>query len=205
MLANRDDPARTQEADRTGVIPRLLFSRVEMWVVLLILLVGCLLAIGFGAAVLDADRQRDRAGGFGKAVLAVAEIPLTAKFMLHADTRFRVWDSDRYKSKPSGWSFPSGRMTGPGGYILLSRYDGTDEREKLDLVSLPSMRTVYSWPVNGAELRKKISGSRYDEPMSWDNRYFLPVHPLLETNGDLIIKKFDSALRVDACGRPLWT
>src|SRR3954468_14174754 len=107
MLADRN-PAPMIKADRTGAIPRFLFSRVEMWAVLLLLLVGCLLAIGFGSAVLDAERQRDRRGGFSNAVLAVAEIPLTAKFMLHADTRFRVWDSQRYKAQATGWSFPSG-------------------------------------------------------------------------------------------------
>jgi hypothetical protein len=205
MLSNRDNPTQTHKADRTSLIQRLLFSRVEIWVVLLLLLVGCMLAIGFGTAVLNADRQENRRGGFSNAVLAVAEIPLTAKFMLHADTRFRVWDSERYKSTPTGWSFPSRPMTGPDGYILLSRYDGTASREKLELVSLPSMRTVYTWPVNGSELRKKIRSSRYVEPMSWDNRYFLPVHPWLEENGDLIIKKFDTAFRVDRCGKPLWT
>src|SRR4051794_38729978 len=192
------------KTDRTGAIPRLLFSRVEMWVVLLLLLVGCLLAIGFGSAVLDAERQRERRGGFSNAVLALAEIPLTAKFMLHADTRFRVWDSQRYNAQPSGWSFPSGPMSGPNGYILLSRFDGTDEREKLELLSLPSMRTVYRWPVNGPELLKAISRSRSVEPISWDNRYFLPGHPWLEENGDLITKKFDTALRVDPCGKPRW-
>jgi hypothetical protein len=203
-LANRDNPARTQKADRTGVIPRLLFSRVELWVVLLLLLVGSLLAIGFAAAVLDAARQKDRPGRFSSAALAVAEIPLTAKFMLHADTRFRVWDSDRYKSKPTGWSFPSGPMTGRNGYLLLSRYDGSANHDTLELVSLPSMRTVYRWPVNGSELQKKIAHSPSIEPTRWDTGYFVPVHPWLEQNGDLIIKKFYGAFRVDPCGKPLW-
>jgi arylsulfotransferase ASST len=205
MLANRDNPARTEKADRTGAIPRLLFSRVEMWVVLLLLLVGCMLAIGFAAAVLDAERQKDRPGRFSSAVLAVAEIPLTAKFMLHADTRFRVWDSQRYKPTPSGWSFPSGPMTGLNGYLLLSRYDGSANHDTLELVSLPSMRTVYRWPVDGSELQKKIMRSPSIEPTSWDNGYFVPVHPWLEANGDLIIKKFYAAFRVDPCGKPLWT
>jgi hypothetical protein len=203
-LADRDNPARTQKADRTGAIQRLLFARVEMWVVLLVLLVGCLLAIGFGAAVLDAERQKDPPGGLSNALLAVAEIPLTAKSMLHADTRFRVWDSQRYKSKPTGWSFPSGPMTGPDGYLLLSRYDGNEGDEKLELVSLPSMRIVYRWPMNGSELLKKIPRSGSIAPISWDNRYFLPVHPLLEENGDVIVKKFDNAFRLDPCGKPLW-
>ena len=203
MLANRANPMRTQKTDRIGVIPRLLFSRVELWVVLLLLLVGCLLTIGFGATVLYAERQKGRLGTVSQAVLVIAEIPLTAKSMLHADTRFRVWDSERYKSTPTGWSFPSGPITETGGYVLLSRYDGTDKREKLELVSLPSMRTVYSWPVNGSELRKRVGRSL--EPISWDNGYFVPIHPWLEVNGDLIVKNFYAAFRIDACGKPLWS
>ena len=66
------------------------------------------------------------------------------------------------------------------GYILLSRYDGTESDEKLELVSLPSMRIVYRWPVNGSELLKKIGRSPSIEPISWDNGYFVPVHPWLE-------------------------
>ena len=205
MLADRDNPARTQKADRTGAIPELLFARVEMWVVLLLLLVGCLLAIGFGAAVLDAERQKDRPRRLSNAVLAVAEIPLTAKFMLHADTRFRVWDSQRYKSTPTGWSFPSGPMTGPNGYLLLSRYDGNEGDEKLELVSLPSMRIVYRWPVNGSELLKKIGRSGSIEPITLGHRLFRSGPSLAGANGDLIIKKFDAAFRVDPCGKPLWT
>jgi hypothetical protein len=204
-LADREDAARTQEANPTGVIARLLFARVEVWVVLLVLLVGCLLAIGFGAAVLKADRQKDRRGGFSNALLAVAEIPLAAKFMLHPDTRFRVWDSQRYKSTPTGWSFPSGPMAGPNGYILLSRYDGTENHDQLELLSLPSMRTVYRWPVNGSELLKKIGRPPSLEPASWDNGYFVSVHPWLGENGDVIIKKFYAAFRVDPCGKPLWS
>jgi hypothetical protein len=162
------------------------------------------LAIGFGAAVLNADRQKDRLGPFSQAVLAVAEIPNAAKLMLHADARFRVWDSARYKSTATGWSFPSGPMAGPDGYILLSRYDGAEAREKLELVALPSMRTVYSWPVNGSELRNKIRRPGLIEPISLDNGYFVSAHPWLEENGDLITKNFYAAFRVDPCGKPLW-
>jgi hypothetical protein len=204
MLADRDNPTEPQKADRTGVISRLLFSRVEMWLVLLFLLVGCLLAIAFGAVVLDAERQKDPRGRFSNAILAVAEIPLTAKSMLHPDDRFRVWDSQRYNSKPTGWSFPSGPLTGPNGYLLLSRYDGTEKHDMLELLSLPSMRTVYRWPENGSELLKKLGRSASIVPIRWDNGYFVPVHPLLEQNGDVIIKKFYAAFRIDPCGKPLW-
>ncbi|MEO8454870.1 MAG: arylsulfotransferase family protein, partial [Sphingomicrobium sp.] len=205
MLADRDNPARTEKTDRIGLIPRILFSRVELWVVLLVLIVGSTLAVCFGAAVLEAERKKEGLGFVSRTALAVAEIPLTAKSMLHAGSRFRVWSTDRYKSQPTGWSFPSGPMTRSRGYLLLSRFDGSEYREKLELVAMPSMRTVYSWPVNGPELLQRIMHRRSLEPISWEDGYFDPVHPVLEENGDLIVKKFFAAIRVNACGKPLWT
>ena len=201
---DRDD--HTGTSVRLGVIPRLLFSRVEIWLVLLVLLIGCLLAIGFGAAVLDAERQKDRLGRVSKAAVAVAEIPYTVKRMLTGDNEMRVWGSKRDESA-TGWIFPSGPMTGPGGYILLSRYDGSEKRQKLELVSLPSMRTVYSWRLSAAELFQDVSHiSRFAEPTNWDEAHFRQIHPWLEENGDLIAKDWDTPLfRVDACGKPLWT
>ncbi len=207
MLANPGNRTRTQKADRIGLIPRLLFSRVEIWLVLLLLLIGWLLAIGFGAAVLDAERQHNRLGRLSKAAVAVAEIPYTAKRLLDGDNELRVRSSNRDRSKPTGWSFPSGPMTAPDGYILLSRYDGTEKRQKLELVSLPSMRMVYSWTLNAAELLKDVGHiSRFTEPSNWDNAHFRQIHPWLEENGDLIVKDFDTPVfRVDPCGKPLWT
>jgi arylsulfotransferase ASST len=207
MLAQRDNRTRTQGAARLGVIPRLLFARVEIWLVLLFVLIGFMLTIGFGAAVLDAERQHDRLGRLSKAALAVAEIPYTAKRMLGPDAELRVWSSNRDQSKPTGWSSPSGPLTGPGGYLLLSRYDGSEKRHKLELVSLPSMRTVFSWTLTAAELLKDVRHiSRFTEPTNWDNAHFRQIHPWLEENGDLIVKDFDTPLfRVDPCGKPRWT
>ena len=206
MEVDRDNHTGTSKAARLGVIPRLLLSRVEIWLVLLVLLIGCLLAIGFGAAVLDAERQKHRLGRVSEAALAVAEIPYTVKRMLAGESELRVWGSKRDESA-TGWIFPSGPMTGPGGYILLSRYDGSENRQKLELVSLPSMRTVYSWRLSAAELLKDVSHiSRFAKHTNWDEAHFRQIHPWLEENGDLIVKDHDTPLfRVDACGKPLWT
>ena len=157
-MAERGGDRLEKECPRIpGAIDRIIFSRVELWVVLLLLLVGCLLAIGFGSAVLDAEREEGRFGPISQAALAVAEIPNTAKRMLSPDTSALVYASQMYKSKPTGWSFPSGPMTRPDGYILLSRYDGTEKRHKFELVSLPAMRTVHSWTLNAAKLLEDVT------------------------------------------------
>jgi hypothetical protein len=206
-LTDHNDDKPKEEDARPGALEIVLFSGVEVWVVLLLLLVGCLLAIGFGAAVLDAEREKGRFGSISQAALAVAEIPYTSKRLLSPNTPALVYSSQKYRSKPTGWSFPSGPMSGPDGYILLSRYDGTDKRHKIELVSLPAMLTVHSWTLNAAELLEDVTHvSRYAHYNNWNNARFREIHPWLEGNGDLIVKDHDSPLfRVDQCGKRLWT
>ena len=135
-----------------------------------------------------------------------AEIPHNAYRMLTPDTSIRVYASQRYKSKPTGWSFPSGPMSGPDGYILLSRYNGTEKRHKIELVSLPAMRTVHSWSLNAGQILKDVTHvSRFADHHAWDNEHFRQIHPWLEENGDLIVKDHNSPLfRIGPCGNRLW-
>ena len=153
MVVHRDN--HTDTSTRLGVIPRLLLSRVEIWLVLLILLIGCLLAIGFGAAVLDAERQKHRLGRVRRRLWQSRRYLTPSNGCCPATTKCAFGEQPRRVA--TGWIFPSGPMTGPGGYILLSRYDGSENCHKLELVSLPSMRTVYSWRLSAAELLKDVS------------------------------------------------
>lgn len=206
-MADRGADELEKELERPSAIERILFSKIELWVVLLLLPLGCLLAIGYGAAVLDAEREDFRLGFVSRASLAVAEIPQTAYRMLTRDTTLLVDNSPLYKSTPTGWSFPSGPMATPDGYILLSRYDGTERRNKLDLVSLPEMQNVHSWTLDANQLLKDVTHvSRFADPDNWDRAHFRQIHPWLTENGDLIVKDHDSPLvRTDPCGKVLWT
>lgn len=163
--------------------------------------------IGFGAAVLDAEREKGRFGSSSQVALAVAEIPSTAKHMLVPTIQLRVGGSERDVDRRAGWSFPSGPLTGTDGYILLSRYDGTEKRHKLELVQLPTMRAVHSWTLHPDKLLRNVADlSRYEFRNVWDEAHFRQIHPWVEENGDLIVKEHDSPIfRVNACGDLRWT
>ena len=133
-MADLDGDRLTGDRAAPGALERLLFARVEVWVLLLVVLLSCLLMIGFGAAVLDAEREKGRFGSVSQVALAVAEIPSTAKHMVVPQVQLRIGGSDRDTDKRAGWSFPSGPLTDTDGYILLSRYDGTEKRNKLELM-----------------------------------------------------------------------
>ena len=56
---------------------RLLFSRIEAWVLIAVLLVGTLFTIMFGGAILYKSEGGKRGGEIGDLLLSVARIPDT--------------------------------------------------------------------------------------------------------------------------------
>lgn len=183
---------------------RLLFAKVEFWVVLILFLIGALGAVGFGAAVLDGERESHRFGPVGPAALAVAEIPDTVKDLLQKDLSMAAFVPDRFADKPAGWTFAEGPRT--AGYVLLSRYDGDQARHVVELVSLADGKVKHLWlPDADSLLAGAPRESRIAEYTNWNTRHYRAIHPFLTENGTLIIKDHQSFLyALDACSKKLW-
>jgi hypothetical protein len=193
----------------TGVpaLQRLMFAKIEAWVLLLaiILMVGG--TILFGAAVLDGEREDGKFGALGPAAVAVAEVPQTAIDMMKPDTSIVVWNSPRYDGIKTGWTFNQPAAAGlPEGYLLFSRYNGTIRRHVIELVRLKTGEVLHTWtPDGGALLAKASRASVHPTYWAWDAEHFRQIHPIVLENGDLIVKDHNSPLyRIDACARPVW-
>ncbi|MEO8722860.1 MAG: arylsulfotransferase family protein [Sphingobium sp.] len=202
-----DNRATDQSDDLpSGPLEKILFAKIELWLVLLVLIIGCLGVIGFGAAVLDGQAKTGKYGAVSRVALNIAEIPDTAKRMLRRDTQLIIYNKDRFKNKPTGWNFPLGRPAGLSGYILFSRYDGTAKRHAIELLSLPDMHVTYRWTLDVDELVGDVThASRFSDHDNWNEAHFREIHPWLESNGDLIVKDHYSPLmRVDPCGKRRW-
>lgn len=184
---------------------KLLFMKVEFWVLLLILLLGFFASIGFGAAVLDAERGSARLGQAGTAALAIAEVPDTIVQLAKRSQAMVAINPNRFKELPAGWQFTPGATKLPG-YLLLSRYDGDASRHVVELVSLDNGATEFTWsPDAEALLDGAPRTSQVATFTNWDNTHYRAVHPLLLADGNLIIKDHQSYLmRIDACARKVW-
>lgn len=185
---------------------RVLFAKIELWLVVALGLIGCLAGVGFGWAALQAERNTGRYQTISRFALNIAEIPDTAKKLLGKDTQLLVFSKKAFAGKPTGWSFPSGATSGPSGYLLLSRYDGTDRRHKIELVSMPDMKVRHGWTLRVDRLLPGVRNvSRFSDHENWNESHFREIHPLLASDGDLIVKDHYSPLwRVDPCGNPRW-
>ncbi len=184
---------------------RLLFAKIEFWVVLLILLIAGLGVIGFGAAVLDGERESGRFGPAGPAALAVAEIPDTVKELLQEDRSMAAFVPGRFADKPTGWTFAPGAQE--PGYVLLSRYDGDRARHVVELVSLSDGTVKHRWmPDADTLLAGAPRESLIAEYTNWNTRHYRAIHPILTESGTLIIKDHQSFLfALDACSKKLWS
>ena len=183
---------------------RLLFAKIEFWVVLILLLIGVLAAVGFGTAVLDGERESGRFGPIGPAALAVAEIPDTVKDLLQEDRSMAAFVPDRFADKPAGWTFAEG-VREPG-YMLLSRYDGDRARHVVEFVSLADGTVKHEWlPDADTLLADAPRDSRIAEFTNWNTRHYRAIHPILTDSGELIIKDHQSFLyALDACSKKNW-
>ncbi|MCB2137358.1 MAG: aryl-sulfate sulfotransferase [Rhodobacteraceae bacterium] len=185
---------------------RILDLKIALWAVILMAVLGIIAVVAFGAAVLDGERGTKRFGAVAEAAVAVAEIPDTVKRMLGPDERLTIYKSERYDDKPTGWTLPAGKPWGLSGYILMSRYDGTRQHHVVELLSLEDWEVAYRWLPDGGELLHDAARtSAFADYGNWNSQYFRAIHPVLEPNGDLIVKDhFSPLVRVDACGRRVW-
>ena len=189
------------------MLNRLLFSRIEAWIVVLLALLAILGAIAFGALVLAGTQRPPRFGALAQGAKAVASIPFTVEKLLEADKQLQAITADRFIGQPSGWTVDPAFAGKIGGYLLLSRFDGIEKRHVVELVSLRDMATVHAWKPDAeallADVARTSQLAQYD---LWFNETWRAIHPFLMETGDLIIKDHQSPLfRIDACSGHVWT
>ncbi|WP_181366385.1 arylsulfotransferase family protein [Albidovulum aquaemixtae] len=184
---------------------KLLFAKVEFWLVLLLMLVGLLGLVGFGALVLDGTRRDGgRLGAVSTTAVAMAKIPYTIRDLSRADASMAANLPMRFATKPAGWSFAAGDPL--PGYLLLSRYDGDRARHVVELVALADGTVLHQWwPDADSLLPEPPADPRLTNINNWNTRRFRAIHPALNGDGELLIKDHYSVLLgLDACARRAW-
>ena len=199
---------------------KILFKKIELWVLGVLAVFGFFGMVLFGAIVLDEERGEEELGGdhfgvIGDAALALAELPENARQSLRQlgrpDPTMIVWrGADLSQNMASGWSwYQPPASSGLNGFLLNSRYDGNVKRQVIELMSLKTGETLKTWSpkaetlLAAAEWRPEFDGWTY--PELWTNTYFRYVHPYLTTAGELLLKDHNTPLfLVSPCGDIQW-
>lgn len=186
---------------------RLLFARIEVWIVLLIGVIWLIATVLFGALVVESFDEKPNFGSTPRLARLIAEVPLNTERLLSEDTAIQVWNSAAFDGMQTGWTFPKGQAAAASeGYLLLSRYNGTLKRHVIELVDLRDWQVRYTWTPDASDLLGGVTcSSRFADCGSWDGAHFRAIHPLALANGDIIMKDhYSPVFRIDACARRQW-
>jgi hypothetical protein len=185
---------------------RFFLAKIEVWVVLLLAVLGVVGALVFGAVVLDAARITGQPRLYQRVALAAAEVPLTGRKLMEGQSDALLgFRADKVTG--TGWSFSEdAKDAGLTGYFMVSRFDGDARRPVVDLVSVADGTTLFTWsPDIDALLADAPRTSRVATLSNWTKARFRIIHPAPTEDGGLIVKDMMTPLiRIDACGRKVW-
>lgn len=199
---------------------KILFKKIELWVLGVLAVFGFFGMVLFGAIVLDEERGEEELGGdhfgvIGDAALALAELPENARQSLKTvigpdPTMISFLKLPPGSTAPAKWSWsqPPG-SDGLDGYLLLSRYDGDRTRHVVELVSLQTGETLRTWMPDAetvlASFERKPEFEGWAPYEYWNDGYFRYIHPYLTEAGELLVKSHHSPLiMLTACGDVRW-
>lgn len=187
-------------------LERVVFRKIELWLVGLLLVLVAMGALFFGAVVYDTTQGKARFGSLGNAAVLVAKAPWTFEEVVNEDTRVQSHKPDRFDGT-GGWKVrPEGLPADLSGYLLLSRHDGDQSRHVVELYDLTDLSLVHRWWPDAETL---LADARRDwnwmDYTAWRREAWRAIHPLLLENGDLIVKDHYAPLvRISACGERVW-
>jgi hypothetical protein len=198
-------------AIRTGFIERLLFRRVELWVLFLVMLLGLIASIALAWAVRHQTTGGSRLGAMGSVVIRVASSPSDVKRailgvlgLLSGKQPELQSPEDRFRDR-SGFEFNSVPGYRPDdGYLLLNRYDGDRSHSVSELWDLRSHEKIWTWSFAAVDelWRNSNLKTRFNVKVDASSRRFRGTHALLSDNGDLITKDlYTPLIRASVCSQ----
>lgn len=173
---------------------------------LLLLLLGAVLTVAFGAMVRSAMID-GRTDGL---VLDIASTPRTLKHLFRQRVAkggdFRPSVDGAYQALPGGFTRNAAQPFVDPGYMLLTAFDEAQRRPVLQLIRLSDGRLMrtYRPDITAINARSTFTSALIDLKRDRDVSRNLMMHPLLMPNGDLVIHDSSPLARVDACGRVKW-
>lgn len=191
----------SQPRDPTSPLEKFMFRSVPVWAVLLLALFGTLAAVAFGALAISGARDGEKSALLPGLAASIAGFPAYVVNMPARSVDPFLAPNGRPDDSPGFWSSPD--MTDEE-YLLLTRYDGAVRRPYLSLMRLPDGLEVKRWdPDLGALQATALEAAT--PATSMPGVPFAPGYATLLPDGGLLFVANHLLVRVDVCGRTVWT
>jgi len=177
-----------------------MFKKVEIWIVYLILLLGIVFTIFFGALIrheLNGGKifKNNGLGWIPETALFLAEIPSNLKKVILSVNDNLI--EDRF-SHLSGFN---GTPNSEESYLLLSRYDGDLQKGVVELVDLRTFEILHAWNPDIDAFNNLVEQIDEFESLNRDgnSKRSMLHHPKLTTGGGLLFGWQKPLRKIDAC------
>lgn len=187
---------------------RVLFSKIEIWLVFILLILFGIGTVFFGAVVKDETKgryttSREAYSWVGDMAYTVADAPNTARQLLNSAPPRRIGKM-RFDGR-SGWTVEPG-VAMPDDYLLLSRADGDAGHHAVELVRLSDQEIVWRWDINPESYFADVrQGSPFIDYALLTSARYRSVHPFAMADGGLLFANhFSPLIRIDHCGTKQW-
>ncbi len=190
-----------------SAIERLLFRKVELWLLLVVAFTLIAAGVYFGHLLHTHLVDGTAPPRLGQRAAQVASLP--SRFLTEIEHRRHglLVEEQRFEEE-TGFDFFYEPDTRPEyGYLLLSRRDGDLRRSVVELVDLNAQQVRHRWVLEPEAWWREPDFAGWPEADQDRNRnhVFRAIHPLLLPDGRLVLKGGGGSLvAVDACARPLW-
>ncbi len=176
-----------------------MFKKIEIWILYLVLVLGFISYIFFGALVLREIKSDSKPipviTPLSKAALFLSEIPGNIIKMTSANTKYPHRNKKNEKLNFSGFN---GRGNKEDNYLLLSRYNGNEYKSVIELIDLKSFKVLHTWKPEIENYLKKVDNikdEKWEKFLESSEKKRLKIyHPLMQDNGSLIFQTYFSPL-----------
>lgn len=183
-------------------IEKVMFKKVELWLVILLMLLAVIGALLFGGAVRHYLRGGQLLGGFGPMVESIAGFPATVRDVLAFDADAYLVAKEQRFSGQSDFFFNYVAKSRPDlGYVLINRYDGDLGFSVSDLWDLDKQEKVHTWnfsQVDAVWKQTRLASDLVDVPVQMAANRFRNHHAFLDESGNLYVNN-GPMVRADSC------
>lgn len=189
---------------------RLLFKRIEIWVVLVLAIAGLIGTLAFGVVTSRAERSPRSSATDPPLILKIVHAPGTLRRLVRDyrhPTRHRWVARNRFEGMSGfDFSYPAGtRPDAP--YYMLNRYDGDTARSVSELVDLNTQEIIATWTYDVDDIWPTLDFSSVHSDLwaSYRTFRFRGIHADLAPDGTVVTQGMHTPLlKYDLCGNLIW-